>query len=374
MNELSKKLCRNLLRPACTLLPLNHTKAVCQSFAGRGYSDSPKAIADELLRRNWSVYWLVKDRKEAESLPHGIIPLEADTPSAVYHMATARVWVDNCRKWGRLYKRPNQLYIQTWHGFPLKRIEGDAADTLDPEYLRAAKMDSSLCDLFLSNSSFLTEIYRRAFWYEGEVLECGFPRNDVLFSPDRETLEKVRTGLNLPSDKRLCLYAPTFRRDRGLSVYDMDYAQAVRALQKRFGGEWLILAKLHPNVAEKSHELNLPGCVVDASSWPDIQELYIASDVLITDYSSVMFDYMHTGKPCFLYVNDLEAYRSDRNFYLDLDALPFARAENNGELEQIILNFQETAQRQRTKDFFQAYGIRENGTAARQTVDWIERH
>lgn len=373
MSGILSRLWRNMICPVLSLLPKDRRKAVCESYSGRGYSDSPKAVADELLSRGWKVYWLVKGPSEAGSLPAGVKPLVIGSTAAIYHMCTAGVWVDNCRKWGRLYKKPSQRYVQTWHGFPLKRIEGDAAGALADDYVRAAKKDSEMCDLFVSNSAFLTEIYRRAFWYGGEVLECGFPRNDILFGPSGPSEEKVRRGLRLPEGKRLALYAPTFRRDLGLSVYDMDYKRVCAALSKRFGGDWLILAKLHPNVADRAGELRLdPQYVVNVSAWADIQELYLACGALLTDYSSVMFDYMNTGKPCFLYVNDLKAYKDDRNFYFDLDKLPFPRAEDNDGLERIILDFDEAALREGTERFCRELGIREDGTAAKQVADWLE--
>lgn len=372
MNVFSKLL-RNALWQALSFLPKQGRKAVCQSFYGRGFSDSPKAVAQELLRRGWTVYWTVKGPEDAASLPPGITPIAVDSPKAIYHQCTAAAWVDNCRKWAYTQKRGSTRYVQAWHGFPLKRIEGDAADALPPDYLKAARKDSQMCDLFLSNSGFLTEIYRRAFWYEGEVLECGFPRNDLLFGPSQEAEEKVRRELSLPPDKRLLLYAPTFRKDKGLAAYDLDYKRLAEALARRFGGEWLVLAKLHPNIAAKAAEMNLdPRYVVNASEYADIQELYLASAALVTDYSSVMFDYLCTGKPCFLYVNDWEDYKNDRNFYFDLDRLPFARGENGDELEQRILQFDEGAQRERILAFCREFGIKEDGNAAKKVVDWLE--
>ena len=170
------------------------------------------------------------------------------------------------------------------------------------------------------------------------------------------------------------LYAPTFRRDMGLGAYDMDYARCVRALGRRFGGEWLILAKLHPNVAEKAAQLDLdPRYVRNASDYPDIQELYLACDGLVSDYSSVMFDFMITGKPCFLYVKDLAAYRGDRNFYFDLDRLPFLRAEDNDQLEEALLGFDPQEQARRTQAFYQEFGIVESGAAASRAVDYLEQ-
>ena len=371
VKDILRKAARDGLWMALSLLPKDENKAVCQSYYGRGYSDSPKAIADELLSRGWKVYWTVKG--EAATLPPGVTPIRLDSPRAIYHLCTAGVWVDNSRKWAYTQKRGSTCYVQTWHGFPLKRIEGDAQDALPPDYLRAAKKDSRMADLFLSNSRFLTEIYRRAFWYQGDVLEEGFPRNDILARPHPELEEKVRRTLGLPAEKRLLLYAPTFRKDKGLEAYDMDYARCVKALERRFGGEWLILAKLHPNIAEKASQLDLdPRYIVNASGYPDIQELYLACDGLVTDYSSVMFDYLITGKPCFLYVNDLAAYKADRNFTFDIDKLPFPRAEDNGQLEAILLGYDAQEQARRMEAFNREFGLRETGAAARRTVDYLE--
>ena len=373
--NLLKKLWRNFLWQVLSFLPKQPKKAVCQSYYGRGYSDSPRAVAEELKRRRWKVYWVVKGPAEAATLPEGIIPIVLDSAKAIYQLCTASVWVDNCRKWAYTQKRGKTCYVQTWHGFPLKRIEGDAAEALEPDYLKAAKKDSRLADLFLSDSSFLTGIYRRAFWYDGPVLECGFPRNDVLVHGDPAAERAAREALQLPDDVKLLLYAPTFRKDFGLAAYDVDYARCVKALEARFGGKWLILARLHPNIAGKAKELNLdPNYIRNASDYPDIQDLYLISDALLTDYSSVMFDYLPTGKPCFLYVNDLGAYRDDRNFTFDLEKLPYPRATTNDELQAAIEQYDADAQKEAVAAFTKEFGINTDGNAARLCVDTLEQN
>ncbi|MCH5353853.1 MAG: CDP-glycerol glycerophosphotransferase family protein [Acutalibacter sp.] len=370
-----QKVLRNCLWQLLSFLPKDQKKAVCQSYYGRGYSDSPRAIAEELRKRGWKVYWIVNGPEAACTLPEGVIPLKIDSPKAIYHQCTAGVWVDNARKWAYTQKRGRTCYIQTWHGFPLKRIEGDVEDALPTDYMQAAKKDSAMADLFLSDSRFLSDIYRRAFWYSGEILECGFPRNDILFGEHPEIKEKARRALDIPPEKKLMLYAPTFRKDKGLEVYDVDYARCVEALKKRFGGEWLILAKLHPNIADKAGELGLdPRYVRNASDYPDIQELYLLCDAMLTDYSSVMFDYMNTGRPCFAYVNDLAAYKDDRNFYFDIDKLPFSRSETNDELVSNILVFDEETQQAKMQQFRREFGMVENaGNAAGTTIDYLEQ-
>ena len=372
--NLLQKLWRNFLWQVLSFLPKTPKKAVCQSYYGRGYSDSPRAVAEELKRRGWKVYWVVKGSAEAATLPEGILPIVLDSPKAIYHLCTASVWVDNCRKWAYTQKRGKTCYVQTWHGFPLKRIEGDATDALEPDYLKAAKKDSRLADLFLSDSSFLTGIYRRAFWYDGPVLECGFPRNDVLVHGDPAAAQAAREALQLPDGVKLLLYAPTFRKDFGLAAYDVDYARCVKALEARFGGKWLILARLHPNIASKAKEMNLdPAYICNASDYPDIQDLYLISDALLTDYSSVMFDYLPTGKPCFLYVNDLGAYRDDRNFTFDLEKLPYPRATTNDELQAVIEQYDAQAQKKAVAAFTKEFGINTDGNAARLCVDTLEQ-
>lgn len=372
--NLLQKLWRNFLWQVLSFLPKTPKKAVCQSYYGRGYSDSPRAVAEELKRRGWKVYWVVKGSAEAATLPEGILPIVLDSPKAIYHLCTASVWVDNCRKWAYTQKRGKTCYVQTWHGFPLKRIEGDAADALEPDYLTAAKKDSRIADLFLSDSSFLTGIYRRAFWYDGPVLECGFPRNDVLVHGDPAAAQAAREALQLPDGVKLLLYAPTFRKDFGLAAYDVDYARCVKALEARFGGKWLILARLHPNIASKAKEMNLdPAYIRNASDYPDIQDLYLISDALLTDYSSVMFDYLPAGKPCFLYVNDLGAYRDDRNFTFDLEKLPYPRATTNDELQAVIEQYDAQAQKEAVTAFTKEFGINTDGNAARLCVDTLEQ-
>lgn len=371
--SLLQKIKRRVLWQLFSRLPKNQNEVVLQSFYGRGYSDSPAAIAEELRRRGGlRLYWVVAGEKEAATLPPEVIPLRLDSVQAIFRACRAGFWVDSCRKWGFTRKGKNQFYIQTWHGFPVKRIEKDAGDALPPDYIAAAQHDAAMCDLMLSNSSFLTEIYKTGFWYDGAVLEGGFPRNDRLVGGDAAAAAAAGQALGVDADVHCLLYAPTFRKGMPLDVYDIDYAALVQALEQRFGGRWKILAKLHPNMAARAAELHLPPqYVADASAYPDITDLYLRCDAMVTDYSSVMFDFMVTGKPCFLYVNDLEAYKNDRNFYYDIDVLPFVRCETNAALQQAVLDFDPAAQQARVDVFRADFGIVESGRAAAQAVDQI---
>lgn len=356
-------------------LPVDKKKVVFSSYCGRGYSDNPKAIAQAMLDTGTDakLVWLVKNEKEAATLPEGIKPCPYDSVKKIWALATAGVWVDNCRKYAR-FKKKNQYFLQTWHGFPLKRIEKDAEEALGSAYVRGAVRDSGHTDLLLSNSAFDTEVLRRCFWYDGEIAEYGSPRNDVFFNPGPEIFKKVREVLSLPADQKLLLYAPTFRADHSMDAYGLDAKRLHDACCKRFGGNWSILVRLHPNIAAQSKEL-FPydgSVIVDATMYPDMQELLSASDILITDYSSSMFDFALSGKPCFLFAMDVEDYAKDRNFYFSLDDLPFSLAPGNDAMVQLVEGFDEENYNHKRKAFYEKLAFCEDGKASRRCARWIE--
>lgn len=372
LRDLFSKLTRYGAWAGCYFLPVQKDKVVVSNFYGRGYADNPKAIVNELLQRDRKlrIIWLLKEGAEND-LPPGVEVCPAGSAKAVYHLTTARVWIDDCRK-GAWYKKKRQLYIQTWHGFALKRIEKDALQGLRPQDEAYGIRDSAQIDLLLSGSSTMTDIFRRCFWYDGEIALFGSPRNDALFHPAQGTEEKVRNTLHIPTGKRMVLYAPTFRVDRSMDVYDVDFARLRKACKARFGGEWVAVLRLHPAMESMAEKLTADGITVfNATRYSDLQELLCVADAVVTDYSSLMFDYSLTGKPCFMYVPDLEAYKLDRNFYLELSTLPYPQAENNDALEQAIQGFDAELYERKLHDFYRTHGFREDGQASRRTVDWL---
>lgn len=370
---------KKLFRAGCWVLslalPVDKKKVVFCSYYGNGYSDNPKAIAEAMLTAGTEakLVWLVKGDKEAATLPAGITPCPHDSIKKIWTLATARVWVDNCRKYDR-FKKKNQYYLQTWHGFPLKRIEKDVLESLAPDFEEGAIRDSKHTDLLLSNCGFETGVLRRVFWYDGEIAEFGAPRNDVFFNPDPKISIKVRQALKLPEDQKLVLYAPTFRADHSVDAYALDALRLREACCKRFGGNWTVLIRLHPNVAKQSEKLfTYDGkTVLDATTYPDMQELLVASDILITDYSSSIFDYALSGKPGFLFALDIDSYAKDRNFYFSLDELPFPLAESNDAMEEQLLNFDEEEYQINRKAFYKEQKFYDDGKASERCARWIE--
>ena len=356
-------------------LPIDKNKVVFSSYYGRGYSDNPKAICEAMRKANSKakLVWLCKNEKEAATLPEGVIPCPYDSAKRVWQLAPARVWVDNCRKYDR-FKKKGQYYLQTWHGFPLKRIEKDALEALAPDFEKGAIKDSAMTDLLLSNSGFVTETLRRCFWYDGEIAEYGSPRNDVFLTPDPATDIKVRDAYNLPHDRKLVLYAPTFRADHSVEAYRIDAEMLAASLERRFGGEWSVLIRLHPNVAKDSEGL-FPydnNRIINATMYPDMQELLCASDMLITDYSSSMFDFALGGKPCVRFALDLDAYMGDRNFYFDYDEIPFPYATSNEAMKKLIEDFDIETYNTARDEFYKRLNIHEDGRASQRCAQWIE--
>ena len=362
-----------LLWNAGRLLPVQKNKIVVTNFYGRGYGDNLKPIVAELLRRGekLDIVWLTADDAAAASLPAGVRAVPYTAKNRIFELCSAKVWLDNNRKGARV-KKPGQWYMQTWHGFALKRIEKDAAETLPAGYADYAARDSAQTDVIVSNAALMSRIYRESFWYSGAVEEFGSPRNDVFFAPLQGVREKVCAALGVPEGRKMVLYAPTFRADGSMEAYDVDYMRLRKALTARFGGEWVVLVRLHPHVMEQAKDLTFDGAATfDATRYDDMQELLAAADAVVSDYSSLMFDYGLTRRPCFQFATDIAAYQKDRNFYFPLQKMPFPLAEDNDALERAVLAWEAEQAGEEGDAFCREFGIHEDGKAAARCADWI---
>ena len=304
----------------CRVFPVKSNKVVFQSFYGRRYGDNPKYIAEELRKNKKDIdfVWITNGQEEP-AVPEGFRVVRFRGFKYIYEMSTAKIWVDNCRK-EYCIKKKNQYYMQTWHGgFTLKKVERAVESELDPNYVRQAKRDALQTDVMLSNCNELTEIYCEDFWYKGEILSRGLPRNDRLFSFTDQDVKSIRDALGVENNTHLLLYAPTFRKNSGLEAYSIDYERCCRALEKRFGGSWKIMLRLHPKIFAAADNITFDDrYAVNASHYPDVQELYMISDFLITDYSSVIFDFALLKRKALFYADDISDYMDDRGFYYNL--------------------------------------------------------
>ena len=367
------------------LVPINKRKIVVSNFNGRGYGDSPKAIVDSLIKKNseLDIVWLLDDENfDSAVLPKNVRRVRNGSLHGLYELATAKIWIDNTRKLFAPKKRKGQFYVQTWHcGIGLKKSEGDSVDVLPKSYIKIAKQDSKNIDLLTSSSRWESDFYRRAFWYDGKILERGIPRSDILVTPSKhaDISKKVRIDLGVGDNKKIVLYAPTFRIDSDedkaddisdLECYRLDTEKIKRTLSKRFGGNWICAVRLHPNIVAKASKLSLKN-VIDCSKYPDVNELLIASDVVITDYSSLIFDFGYMKKPGFLFATDIKGYANLRGWLFNLHSLPFVLAESNDELAQNIKNYDEKVYRKTLIAFYNELGLNETGKSTEYVVNEI---
>lgn len=347
------------------LLPVNRKRVLLFSYYGEQYSGSPKYIGKYLAEHtDLNVVWAFcipeKHREfSGKYVRYGHLKL-------YYHLATAGTVITNYRMTEDFRRRPEQKYIQTWHSsLRLKMIEDDAVETLPPHYVAMAKRDSTQITHLLAGCGKSREIFERAFWYDGPIVSTGTPQCDVLFEDRELYIKKVQDYYHLPQDCRIALYAPTFRKNGNLDIYQMDFSAVLASLEKAFGGKWVIMLRLHPHLSQKADFIEYTDRILQATDYDDVQELLCAADALISDYSAIMFDFAVTKRPCFLYTPDLEEYVSqDRNLYFDMDELPFTKAMSQDELLSNIENHSAEQYGEQMKAFLEAIGSYDDGKAS----------
>lgn len=364
-----------LLSPFFFLMKVNNNKIVFENMSGIGYGGDPKYIAQYIIENNlpFELVWLYNRHNKNGIDVSGIRFVDMYSFKGLIEQATAKFWVSNSRKLIYPPKKKQQIYFQTWHGiFPSKYIEKDAESTLNPGYIKAAKKDSAITDYMVSGCKYRTKLFRESFYYTGEILEIGTPKDDVFFN--KREIEKKKTLISEEyhlNGKTIVLYAPTFRNDKRLDVYNLDYKKVSLAFKKLTNRECAILVRLHPNMSSYSDKLDLPSDILNVTSYPDMQDLLCAADFIITDYSSSL-DYSFFYKPVFLYCPDLEQYlRLERNMYIKMEELPFPIATTSEEFVENVISFNYESYKKKLSISYERYGLAEYGTACKAIVDMM---
>ena len=363
--------------------PVRRGKIVFNNFHGRGFGDHQKYIALELLRRGAPVemVWLAEDPEKVRGeVPAAVRVAKYSPLTAIREMSTAQFWCSNQSfdafvLWG-LSKRPGQRYIQTFHGsLGIKRVGQDRpTDGSVQLWLKILRRDAEMTDYLISNATWESElVYRSRFFGFGECMLFGHPRNDVFFRDGSETRLRVRRELGVGEDERIVLYAPTHRPDRRWGVIDGSLVALAGRFAARFGGRWRFAVRVHPNLAKLSPGAGLEDGVVDATPYPDIQDLLVASDALISDYSSCMFDFMLSRRPVFVYTPDIAEYERGRGFYYPMSETPFPVAKTEEALAANIAAFDEAKYREGVESFLEGKGCVEDGHATERVCDLIEK-
>ena len=363
------------------LCPIQKNKVIASVSAGRRYDDNQKYIMDELhqLRPDLDIVW-VKDPKYDYKVPDWMRTVKWRSWRWLYEYATAKIWTNNSMEPDFFVKRKGQLYVETWHGgLGIKKVAddmiGDAAKAgKETLYLKNA---SDMADVYISNSDHLSTIYRRAFHYHGPIWKCGYPKNDMLVNGRPECGQQARQELGIREGVKVLLYAPTIRlrfteeRQIDMKVYDMDMPRLKTVLTETYGGEWTMLIRFHPSLRlyAKGYQETHPE-VMDVTDYQDMQRLLMAADVVISDYSSCIFDAALRRIPCFTYATDFEQYKNEEHgVYYEMEELPFPYATNNDELEQNVKTFDLEAYLQKWDAFAVRMGLNETGHAAKDIAE-----
>lgn len=260
--------------------------------------------------------------------------------------------------------RKEQKIINTWHGNPIKKVGKYAMHYNAEPYL--------IPTAYISHSEYYSmEILRDSFNYTGKILNIGAPRNDIFFSGDVEKEKKRISILNRLhlQNKKILLYAPTFRGDFNNSDFYLDSDNVIKELNSKFGGEWIILNRLHPMLSSSIKTDN--SNEYDVSGYPDMQELLLVSDILITDYSSSIWDFTLQRKPAFIYAKDINTYEKNRGFYMDINKLPYPLATNEIELVELIREFSIDKYLNDLNSYFINVNSYEEGNSCKKILEYI---
>lgn len=300
------------------------------SFHGRGFSDNPKAIYENLKQQHpeKKYIWVLNDKKKAS----GCYSVQYGSIKFFYCLAKSKYWIFNCKTYPYMFKKKNQVYLQTWHGTPLKRLGHDInvneKTTFYRSGLNSAEMkktydnDVEKYDYMISPNQFSTDIFQSAFRIpKDKLIETGYPRNDILHNLDFSDIIKLKEKYKIPFHKKVILYAPTWRDNTyNKNGYTMKLQVDFNLWKEILGEDYVVLYKPHYLIVDEIKiRYELRDFIYEIDPKSDINELYLLSEILITDYSSVFFDYAILEKPIYFYMYDLEEYKNElRGFYLDV--------------------------------------------------------
>lgn len=357
-----------------------------QTFSGRGYSDSPKAMYEYMLTapeyKDFRFVWCFKEPEKYKYL------LKNDRTELVKFrtkadnkaLRKAKYWITNYRMLNHQYPRKGQIYLQCWHGTPLKRlgydiIESDNAMNSLAEIKEKYRTDAERFAYMLSPSPFATDKFATAWnlretGQEYKIIEEGYPRNDRLVTATGEDRKAIRESLGVEG-KKVILYAPTWRDNQHTSGQGYTYKTEVDfdRLRRELGDDYVILFRAHYLVANSFDFERFKGFIYDVSSYGDINELYIASDTLITDYSSVFFDYSILERPIIFYMYDLEHYANEmRGFYLSLDELPGPIVQTEDDLIREIKKADRWEADDKYREFVKRFNPYEDGNSSKRVL------
>ena len=317
---------RYIYRKVLCKLKMIPDLVVFESFFGKNYSDSPKYIYEYLNQTYPGTYkcvWIHTGKKF--DLPYKAKQVRRFSFRYFYYMARSNYFVFNSRQPRYFVKRKGSVFLETWHGTPLKKLVFDMDDvtSASPLYKEEVYKQTRAWDYLVAPNRFSADIFGHAFMYDGNMLETGYPRNDILYRDDKEKLiREIKDELGIPQDKKVILYAPTWRDDEyyGHAKYKFSLMLELDRMRDELEDEYVVILRTHYFIADALDLSEYGGFAFNMSKYDDIARLYLVSDILITDYSSVFFDFANLRRPMLFFTYDLEKYRGVlRGFYMDVE-------------------------------------------------------
>jgi len=357
-------------------------------FGGNSYACSPRAIYEYMKSddkyKDYTFVWCFKDPDKYKDVFDDDVILIKDKSKEYYkYLSVSKYWIVNFLLDTSIIKKKEQIYVQCWHGTPLKKLRCDIEVTgavlNDLKDIRKRNdLDVKRIDYFLSPSKFCTEKFTSAFNLENLnkkdiIIEKGYPRNDYLYKYSEEDVIKIKKKLGIKSDKKIILYAPTFRDNQHTSGvgYTYDLGLDFNNL-KKLSSQYIILFRAHYFVANAFNFDDYKGFVYDVSKYDNINDLYVISDLLVTDYSSVFFDFANLKRPMLFYMYDFDEYKNSlRDFYIDIKMLPGLVVYNEDDLIKSILDSKNFKYNKKYKDFNKKFNYLDDGNASKRVVEVI---
>ena len=371
----AKSVCvKNAIR-IIDLLPVDNRKIIYDNFNGSGFGGNPKYINEYLItKNNYKSVWLSNGEHD---FPPYVKTVQIDSLKAYYEASTAKVRVTNIRNTRFPKKKASQIHVQTWHSsYGFKKCEKAIEDQLKPKYVKAAKYDGMITDAIVVDSELQKKGFENNFWLNNEVdfLCYGLPRTDELINCKNkdEVREKLFSRFGIQKDNVLILYAPTFRDDKSINGYIDNFDAIIQALQSKFDGKVIVGVRFHPNAKKEYTKLNYQN-VINLTDEGDMQELEIAADILITDYSSVMFDFAILQKPVFVCALDFESYSKSRIKVDEYKDMPFPLSYSMDGLITDINNFDNSDYLVKIKKYLNDHPFYSDGHSAEKVGEWIIR-
>lgn len=383
MNPILSKTCDVVFH----FIPMNRNVVFFSSFNGL-YNDNPRYISEKLhsLYPNTKLVWVVASRANKNDIPFYVIKVKYGTLKYYFYKNRAGIIVDNYigllskhvnkRSFkDRLIKKKGQINFSTWHGTPLKRIGQGFMSKEAGGYIT-----SSTC--FVLNSTYIANIFKKDISSEVPIKLLGSPRNDLLFrTKDTNIIVRTKKKLGLPLDKKIVIYAPTYRStNRNIdgdfySVYiqPQDIERCLQSFSRHFGGDWVFVYRVHQHVLNEIEHQDINSSVINGNLHDDMAEYLLVSDALITDYSGSLFDYTITRKPCVLYAPDYYEYKNDgRGTYMEIERLPYPIAYDVEGLLKEIDNYDEVTICKKIDSFNKEIGLVDDGEASERIVKQMD--